>query len=284
MTRSRRREEIIPNDRLAGLVRKSLAAFRAHRRGDTDWVETRIATASNARAELSAEGTVNWLETAASLTGVPASILGEISALFEEDVEETLPDAIARLFDWLDGTPGVLFLLLRPENIAGLFGTQFEKLETDAERATLALPVLRSFLNLWIAGAPLCELERAYPDKPDMTHLKHARHFALRLVPDLAFMSGLPGRVRSARVAASDREGTVPAYLLTLAAAVKEGTDCPEALAVRMSMKPSARPTCRARFEELKRYFPARATGESFEQTVHRFRQAVAIEAISTAD
>jgi superfamily II DNA/RNA helicase len=249
------------DDRLSGLVRKSLAAFRAHRRGDSDWVET-----------------------TASLTGVPVPILDEISALFKDDVEEALPDAIARIFDWLDGTPGALFALLRPENIAGFFGTQFEKLETEAERGSLALPVLRSFLNLWMVGAPLCELERTYPDKPDMTHLKHARHFALRLVPDLAFMAGLPGRLRSAKIAVSEGEGTVPAHLLMLAAAVKEGADSPEALAVRLSMKPSARPTCRARFEALSQYFPVRATGESFEQTVDRFRQAVAMEALSTAD
>lgn len=272
------------DDRLSGLVRKSLAAFQAQRRGDLDWVETRIATALRARAELSEEGTVDWLETAASLTGVPVPVLSQISALFEGNEEETFPAAIGRLFDWLDGTPEALFSLLRPENIAGLFGTQFEKLNTNAERGRVALPVLRSFLTLWMAGAPLSELEETYPDKPDMTHLKHGRHFALRLVPDLAFMAGLPGRVRSAKVAASGAEGTVPPYLETLAAAVKEGSDCPEALAVRLSMKPNARPTCRTRFEELQRYFPARVAGETFEQTVQRFRQAIAIEAFSNAD
>ncbi len=272
------------DDRLSGLVRKSFAAFKAQRRGDADWVETRIETASRARAELSAEGTVDWLETVSSLTGVPILILGQISTLFEGDDEETFPAAVARLFDWLDRKPEALFVLLRPENIAALFGTQFERLETEAERGALALPVLRSFLNLWMAGASLSEIEKAYPYRPDMTHLKHARHFALRLVPDLAFMAGLPGRMRAAKLTASGAEGTVPPYLLTLAAAVKEGSDSPEALATRLTMKPNARPTCRARFEALRQYFPSRVTGETFEQTVQRLQQAIAIEAFSAAD
>lgn len=56
---------------------------------------------------------------------------------------------------------------------------------------------------LWMSGVPLCEIEKVFLERTtNLKQCKNARHFALRLVPDLAFLAGIPGRLLAARLCA----------------------------------------------------------------------------------
>src|SRR5262249_28764281 len=73
---------------------------------------------------------------------------------------------------------------------------------TPVEQALFALPVLRALTEKWMAGEPLCKLERVAGTAADkLGTCEIARHFANRVVPDIAFVAGLPARILAARAA-----------------------------------------------------------------------------------
>ncbi|KFL29540.1 hypothetical protein JP75_20430 [Devosia riboflavina] len=268
------------------LLRGSFAAFKAKARGDDSWVTTRIETARAARKSMVPDGNPTWLESVAGLTGVPVAVLQELNALFpDEGLEIETMEAIDRIFSWLEKNPLHLFSLVRPENVDDLFGTSYEKLDSDIDRANMALPVIHELLRLWMMGLPLSSLEAIYPDRPDTSRCKHARHFSLRLVPDLAFAAGLPGRLVTARRQMDPNSLPIGLILETLGTCVKEGADSPEVLSARIALgRGISRPAARARYEELAGLFAPREADETFEETLHRFRQARVLEGFSSLE
>lgn len=71
------------------------------------------------------------------------------------------------------------------------------------------------------------------PD-PRLKNCRKACVFALRLVPDHAFLAGLAGRPTAACLPAAGEETPLSSVLATLRGAVGEGCDSPESLAVRL--------------------------------------------------
>jgi hypothetical protein len=152
------------------------------------------------------------------------------------------------------------------------FGGEFEKLQTDEQRAKYALPVIASLLQKWMAGGPLREMEASHP-KPDTDASRHARHFVLRLVTDLAFLAGLPSRLLQVK-AGPAAAVALPTLLASLASAVKEGCDSPEALAARINDGRSL--SCvssRQSFMEVVRYITTASATEPVEETPQRVRK-----------
>jgi hypothetical protein len=264
---------------LRHLLNSSFGAFRARRRGDSDWVESRIASAFSARSEVATSEHEKWLDNVSGLTGVSTGSLREILVTFGDDTQELSTEgAIAKIFDWLGQNPTKLMELMRPENVAGLFGGEFDELPGEKERGEYALPVIVSFLQGWMQGAPLQAIESNYPGGGDQVHCKHARHFVLRLVPDLAFVAGLPARLIAARNLTQGNENPVPIVLATLGGAVREGCNSPESLAVRIMLGRSvSRVAAMARFEKLKPYLKPGPTTETFEETRVRANQALSL-------
>jgi hypothetical protein len=257
-------------------VSRSFAAFRARRRKDTGWIESRIESAFKARNENATAEANKWIDRVGGLTGVPTETLREIADLFANNDGLTTVTAIERLFAWLKAKPARLTEVLRPENVAELFGGEYEKLGSDEARAKYALPTIEILLKIWMAGAPLMDMEAVHP-KPDKDACRHARHFALRLVPDLAFLAGLPARLMAAKaVGHAEPLSTVVA---TLGTAVREGCDRPESLAVRIDVgRNVSRPSARRRFEELTAYIAAGSAHEAFEETLQRVRTAAGLK------
>ncbi len=104
-----------------------------------------------------------------------------------------------------------------------------------------------------MSGAPLCELEKVFLGRTtNLKQCKNARHFASRLVPDLAFLAGLPGRLLAARLRAPEDKTTVSTVLATLSRVVGEGCDGPESLAVRLHLTRSvSRVAARKRYDAI---------------------------------
>ncbi len=266
---------------LRSLVERSFGAFRAKQKANAAWVESRIASTFQARSEHPTAEADKWIEGVGALTGVPAEALREIADLFANNDGLTTQAAMDRLLSWLAAKPGNLMEVLRPENVAELFGGEFEKLQTGEKRVKYALPVIASLLHMWMAGRPLCEMEALHPN-PDSNACRHARHFVLRLVPDLAFLAGLPARLLQAK-AGLGASVALPTALASLGSAVKEGCDSPETLAARINDgRAVSRVSSRQRFMEVVPYITPASANEPFQETRQRVRNAVALKAFST--
>lgn len=260
---------------LRNVLNRSLAAFKARQRGDQQWMEDRISAVFSARNQIPVAVEDGWLDRVSGLTGVGIESLRQIAAAFEPaDAYATTEAAIATLLEWLKADPKRLFEIMRPENVDEFFGTKFGKLSVD-NKAAHALPIIRDCLAVWMSGAPLKDIEVKYPDG-DSVRCKHARHFVLRMVPDLAFFAGLPARLLAARQTDKNEEEPLSIALSTLGMAVREGCDSPEALAVRMisARRTTSRVAARAEFDQLNAYFPAGSWNETFETTIDRARNA----------
>lgn len=260
---------------LRTLLNKSLAAFKARQRGDKQWMEDRISAVFAARNQIPVDEEDGWLDKVSGLTGVGIESLRQIAIAFEPlETFASTKTAIETLLKWLRTEPTRLFEVMRPENVDEFFGVAFSKL-TLKGKAQHALPIISDCLEVWMSGAPLKAIESKYPGG-DAVRCKHARHFVLRMVPDLAFFAGLPARLAAARQTAKGEVVSLPIVISTLGSAVREGCDCPEALAVRMtsSRRTTSRVAARAEFVLLSKHFPAGVWNEAFEQTIERARNA----------
>lgn len=260
---------------LRQILLRSFGAYRARKIGDLDWIESRILTAIQARKAQVVDVEDGWLDKVAGLTGVSVGTLHEISGLFHPDgAAVSTTEAMNQLLTWIEYSPARLLEFVRPENISGLFGVEYEKLETDEMRGNFALPVISQFLSAWMLGLSLREIEEGYPGRKDAARCKHARHFVLRLVPDLAFLAGLPAQLLLAK-ATTDEEKKIPLVISTLGTAVREGCDSPESLAARINAgRFSSRVAARSVYEAIKEFIPLGQEDESFDDTRTRLNQA----------
>lgn len=127
-----------------------------------------------------------------------------------------------------------------------------------------------------MSGVPLCQLEARFLGRPDrLGHCEHARHFALRIVPDLAFFAGLPARLLIARSRAVGEDGAITTTLATLGSAVREGCESPEALATKINCgRDVSRVAARGVFDQIISHAVPGSPTEDFEETRRRMSLA----------
>ena len=131
-----------------------------------------------------------------------------------------------------------------------------------------------------MAGVPLCQIEAAHVERTDgLGKCEYARHFASRVVPDLAFLAGLPAQLLTARAkSAGDSPQPLRAVLATLGGTIREGCDSPEALATRINNgRTLSRVAARKLYDKIKAYIPPGTSHEDFEITRQRMRSAEAV-------
>jgi hypothetical protein len=267
------------------LLRRTFAAYRARLNSDEDWISTRVAAAVAARTNVELAEEKKWIEQVASATGLSVQTLQHIVDLADAgSFDGTAVQAVAVLLSWLARDPIILMELVRPENLEGLFGTKYKKLPSDAHRAQQALSAIGRLLPLWMSGAPLCDLEAAFLGSVEkLGRCEYARHFVSRVVPDLAFIAGLPARLLIARGKQASGLPTVSTVLATLGSVVREGCDSPEALATRINCgRDVSRVAARKMFSKITRFAPVGNSIEEFEATRQRMRAAEAISSFTT--
>lgn len=264
------------------LLRRSFAAYRAMQQGNSNWVDSRVTAALTHRPAAILEDADRWIERVASSTGLRTVHLQELAALADSGaLDGDATHAVTVLLDWLSAKPLTTFDFLRPQNVEGLFGEEYKRLSDDTAKAAHALPMIKKLLPLWMAGQPLVKLEAEYRSKTTgLGECRKARHFVTRLIPDLAFLAGLPGLLLAARRKSVSDDSPVPIILATLGAMVREGCDSPESLAMRMNCgRGVSRVGARREFERVKHLVPATAGPETFERTRERVRHAEIISA-----
>lgn len=265
------------DDPTAVLLGKSFSAYRATVANDADWVSTRIASALAARTAIDLPESDRWLEQVAGATGLPASLLQQIVERIDADVfSGTTLEVIKGLLDWLDTRPSQLRNLVRPESLEEMFGTPYKSCTDDETRGKHALQWLRKLWPVWMSGAPLCEIERAFlGPTANLKKCRNARVFASRLVPELAFLAGLPGRLVTARLRAAEDQSPVSSVLAALSGAVREGCDSPESLAVRLHLtRAVSRVAARKHYDAIRNHIPPGSPSETIEVTMARIRTA----------
>jgi hypothetical protein len=264
-------------DPAAVLLNRSFSAYRALVASDADWLSTRVASALAARTTVDLAEPYRWIEQVSGATGLSVGLLQQIVERLDAGAfSGTAREVVAALLDWLDAHPAELLNLVRPESLEEMFGTPFKNLSDDEARAKLALSWLRRLWPLWMSGLPLCELEKEFLGRStNLKQCKNARHFASRLVPDLAFLAGLPGRLLAARLRAAADETPVSLVLATLSGVVREGCDSPDSLAVRLHLTRSvSRVAARRHYDSIRQHIQPSAANEIFDGTMERIRQA----------
>lgn len=223
------------------MLKRSLTAYRAKRDGNDEWIESRIDAVLKAKAAIGDETDRGWIDLVSGSTGVSVNDLRGIEGLFDDGfLDGTALEIVTELLEWVADIPERLLEFVRPENLEGLFGEGYKKLATDRERGVQALDAILEMLPLWMTGRPLNEVERHFTGDYNVGYCRYSRHFALRVVQDLAFVAGLPARILTARNAAAQLSGEaptqIPTVLSTLAAIVREGCDSPDSLASRLNL------------------------------------------------
>lgn len=265
-----------PDEPAKAFIGRSFASYRMRQAGKEEWIESRIKSALARRNALTPEQELTWLERVAASAGLPYEIVASLAELVEaEAFVGTATDCIETLFEWIEKRPEWLLQLIRPNDIEGLFGTDYRALGSDKKKAKQALPVIKKLLRAWMAGEPLCDLERAIgTDEKDIKTCETARHFAVRLTADLAFVAGLPARILAAKALAAGEELLITTNLLTLSGVVRKGCTSAELLANAVHLSDRSRPAARAAFVKIKAHILAGDDYESFEDTLARVRTA----------
>jgi superfamily II DNA/RNA helicase len=272
------------------LLARSFGAFRAARQGKQEWIDSRIAAALITRNAREDEAERGWIDLVSGSTGVSVLMLREIQKLIDDGtLNGDARHVITTLLVWLMSHPERLLDLVRPENLEGLFGEEYKQLVTDRDRGEYAMPSLLRLLPLWMDGKPLCEIEKQFLGSNNVGLCKYARHFALRVVPDLAFIAGLPARILLARSQAERIEGEeaapISTVLATMQAIIREGCDSPETLGSRLNL---GRTVSRVKAREIHLtyapFIPPGEANEPFETTRQRLRTAAILRELADED
>ncbi len=227
-----------------------------------------------------AKDEVHWSGLVCASTGLSLTLLESLLELVDSDaLAGSASNVFAALLAWLREAPLRLMDLVRPESLEGLFGEDYKKLPSDDARAVKALDLIEQIVPVWMSGAPLSKIEEiAAGRSTSLGFCPTARHFAMRVAPDLAFIGGLPARLLLARLAATapEKEPLIPLTLATLRSILREGCDSPEALAARVEVGRSvSRVVARQQFEGALPYLGAATSNEIFEATLIRVRNAM---------
>jgi superfamily II DNA/RNA helicase len=276
-------DEAGPDGLAHTLLGRSLGAYRARQRDDQAWIDTRIEAALAARrADPEAPEALTWADRLAASAGVPAAVIRSLGeALLAAPLADgaTVLDWRAWMAAWLEARPHLIPALIRRESLEGLFGTPYRGLEEDEARGRYAMPVLMRLLGRWMAGATLVEIEREFGTAEHrLGKCEAAREFALRLVPELAYLFGLPAQVFRAQQAEADEATEPSTSLAMLGPCVREGLDRADKIALRQYRKGRAsRVAVHREFATIEPYLVVRNPGENFAAAVDRVKDAVEI-------
>lgn len=223
------------------LLQKSFAVFRKRATNDLAWIDNRISAALGARGIVGAATNPTWAERLAAATGVPVDFI----VLLGQSMSSLQLPNFASVEQWREWFLGVLntmphFVpqLLRPSTLNAVLGKAYKELTTDADRGQYILRYSIEPLKQWMAGSTLAEIELLFgTDASKLRKLDTARNFVLRIIPELAFVFGLPLQIlRAMKKDTADNQELPGLGLSTLGPCVRGGFDIAEKLALRQAL------------------------------------------------
>ncbi len=263
------------------LLSRSFGAFKARAKNDADWVTSRVEAALEARRGMApAEPQASWHAALAANCGIPEWLVQDLDRDMHQHTESlrgTAAEWISWFLDWLRTEPKRVGELIRPSNLAEVFGKKYTSLSTQAQRAAFVANQISTLLPLWVSGASLRDLELAVGvPAPKLGKCRTARKFIARLLPDVAYAFGVVAQVHRHRLAADGAEQPMPLVLSTLSSMVREGLDRPEKLALQRILRNQiGRVGCHQRFDTIVPFVPPGDEREPFADTLRRISTAL---------
>jgi hypothetical protein len=271
---------------LESSLKKTLAGFRARRSGKDDWLAKRVASAvafhENQAPETDEELAVHQVS---STLGIALPVVQRLAHDLTEAVLEqnaTVKEWRVWLFDWVAKNADLFDQIFRPTTINELFDGSFAAKTDSTDRAKTALPTLRNLTRLWMRAEPLSALQLAMGTDPKkLKACVDARRFALRVVPELAYLFGLPSFLLKRKASETSEEpAELPAALAKLGTCVRQGYRSVEyaALAYSMRSEKLSRRQVHEQFTHLKPYLKGHTGSETWNTTVSRVETAIIAE------
>lgn len=126
-----------------------------------------------------------------------------------------------------------------------------------------------------MAGSSLAEIERAFGTaEARLGKCAAAREFVLRIIPEFAYIFGLPAQIYRAMRTNQGVPDDSPVALRTLGACVREGFDDVVKLALRQVRRGAFRRVIHRDFPRVRDSLRAAALGENFNDLIARVRDA----------
>jgi superfamily II DNA/RNA helicase len=274
-----------PDEPAQRLLGKSFAAYRARTSGDENWIRERIeAVLAARRADPEAAAILTWADRLAAAAGVPVAIVRSLGDSLSPTIDRnaSVQAWYKWVVDWLTANPALVPQLIRRESLESLFGAKYKALADDSARGLYAAPLLFPLLDRWTQGGTLADLERAFGTKESkIGKCETAREFALRVVPELAYIFNVPVQVLRAVQVDRGEPLDAPVGLASLGSCVKEGFDRVEKLALRQYRK--GQPTrvgVHRDFLTIEPYLAPPASNEDFAAVISRVENAVSIASL----
>lgn len=223
------------SDRTSRLLNRSLGAFRAGQRGAATEFASKVKRATVLRRkQSSADPAMAWSNRLASSTGIPASLLQNISTHVGPSIPQwTVLDCLDRTLNWLFSSKALLMHMLPIDGLSEVFPKA-----SDGDIKGLRIQFAQC-CKLWVSGAPLRDIESVVvsPGKSDLGRCVRARKFARRVIVDLVYAVGLFPQVVRERAVATGPAATLPLGLLVGPSCIRHGYDRPELLALDFAMR-----------------------------------------------
>jgi hypothetical protein len=249
------------------ILGRSLAAYRARRRGESANFQRRLEGALNARRQLLGLPEEHlWLERLASTSGMPAARVRELDSALQAGAptdDASVSDWVGWIFEWLSGDRLLLPDLIDNRVIAYALRPRERQFLASGQLSSY-LPQIRARVELWMSGGTLKELEKDLtPKYREKQKCKAARTFVTTFVNEFSYLAGTVAQIRRGRMRKEANEAQLALSLAVLGGCVREGLDTPHKLAVRYEVDAfQSRRSCHRRAEQL--------LGQRLEIPLHR--------------
>lgn len=264
------------------ILSRSLAAFQAKRRNESQEFSQRVSRALAVRRSLyQLPERVLALDRIASSCGIPNSRIRQLENSLRTSriiMEASTESTVQWLFAWLAQDPTSVFDLIDEDALkSALTSTEWSRVERNRQLIGSMLPAVERRLLLWLKGSTLqaIEADLAGTQRPT-SYCQRARVFADRFALTMSYLGGALAQVTKEMLQEESENEGIPTAIGVLSPCIREGFDCPEKLALHyLSDQYTSRVHTHRLLKELEDYLPPSAMAEPFSTTRSRVRTAL---------
>ncbi|MFC3356121.1 DEAD/DEAH box helicase [Sphingobacterium zeae] len=229
---------------IKSIFNNSFAAFKAAQAADTSFSDKVLHLVQRRDKMQLDQRFSDWVVVVSLKTGINPTVIEQLGkSLDETDLdtlfEFTVTEWIIWFFDWLEGNEGRI-LEMFPSNaaraqLARALGLKVSKYDQQdvISRISEIVPILESF----VMGENYIVINSKIPGR-DEIYLSKARHFILRLVPQISFAIGVASLTLKELLSSQNFEQEdIPYIIGNLPSLIREGLDTEEKLRYKMRYK-----------------------------------------------
>ncbi|WP_312824876.1 DEAD/DEAH box helicase [Epilithonimonas sp.] len=223
------------------IFNNSFAAYKANQEGNSSFSQ-KIDELIRRRDSIQMNQPFSdWVESVSLKTGIDPTIIEQLGNSLDDmnlDIlfNFTVPEWISWFFNWLEGNRARI-LEIFPGNaaraqIARALGLKVSKYNLDdlIQNISAIDPILKAFVN----GDNYQTIDNLIPGRTD-EHLTKARHFILRLVPQISFAIGVVSlTLKEFLLSLGFDQEEIPFVVGNLPTLIREGLDTEEKLRYKM--------------------------------------------------